>query len=130
MVKVILITINIQYVYKILPPASAFWKRSRLFIIKGSLLRGYCLIDNIDNKLSLHLGKTEAILFGSKRKLNSVQDFTVTCDDKIINNASSVKYLGVTLDNTVSGDSIYCLKYDQKGKRESYIFIHAGTQAI
>ena len=60
----------------------------------------------IDNKLSLHLGKTEVILFGSKRKLNSVKDFSVICDGKKTNKASSVKYLGVTLDNTLSGNSI------------------------
>ena len=29
----------------------------------------------IDNKLSLHLGKTECILFGSKRKLRKICDF-------------------------------------------------------
>ena len=29
----------------------------------------------VDNKLSLHLGKTESILFGSKRKLKKVKDF-------------------------------------------------------
>ena len=33
-----------------------------------------------DNKLSLHLGKTESILFGSKRKLKKVKDFSVTCN--------------------------------------------------
>ena len=29
----------------------------------------------VDNKLSLHLGKTESILFGSKRKLNKITYF-------------------------------------------------------
>ena len=29
----------------------------------------------VDNKLSLHLGKTESILFGSKRKLKKIKDF-------------------------------------------------------
>ena len=29
----------------------------------------------MDNKLSLHLGKTESILFGSKRKLKKINDF-------------------------------------------------------
>ncbi|CAG2230051.1 unnamed protein product [Mytilus edulis] len=32
----------------------------------------------IDNKLSLHLGKTETILFGSKRKLSKIRNFDVT----------------------------------------------------
>ena len=33
----------------------------------------------IDNKLSLHLGKTEAILFGSKMELKSLNSFIVRC---------------------------------------------------
>ena len=60
----------------------------------------------IDNKLSLHLGKTEGILFGTEMKLNSVQDFPINCNGMTISTFSSVKYLGVTLDNTLSGDSI------------------------
>ncbi len=32
----------------------------------------------VDNKLSLHLGKTECIIFGSKRKLKKVNDFKIT----------------------------------------------------
>ena len=31
----------------------------------------------IDNKLSLHLGKTECILFGSKRKLSKIDEFNI-----------------------------------------------------
>jgi hypothetical protein len=60
----------------------------------------------IDNKLSLHLGKTEAILFGTKRKLAGVENFSVTCNNKTINISQSVKYLGVTLDSTLSGESV------------------------
>ena len=56
----------------------------------------------IDNKLSLHLGKTEAILFGSRRKLSKVQSFEVKCGDDLIKNVNSVKYLGITIDNTLS----------------------------
>ena len=43
--------------------------------------------------------RPRAILFGTKRKLNSVQDFSVKCNGKTINNSSSVKYLGVNMDN-------------------------------
>ena len=35
----------------------------------------------IDNKLSLHLGKTEAILFGSKKRLKKVNSFNVKCGE-------------------------------------------------
>ena len=45
----------------------------------------------IDNKLSLHLGKTETILFGTKNKLKKVNDFIVKCNGEPIKPASSVK---------------------------------------
>ena len=60
----------------------------------------------IDNKLSLHLGKTEAILFGSRQKLSKVQSFKIKCGDDLINNVNSVKYLGITIDNTLSCENI------------------------
>ena len=60
----------------------------------------------IDNKLSLHLGKTEAILFGSKRKLNKNQTIQVQCAGNTLTCRSHVKYLGVNLDQSLSGDSI------------------------
>ena len=34
----------------------------------------------VDNKLSLHMGKTECDLFGSKGKLRSVDDFYIECN--------------------------------------------------
>ena len=60
----------------------------------------------LDNKLSLHLGKTEAILFGSKRKLKNVESFEIRCGEEIIKHVKSVKYLGVQIDENMSGDSI------------------------
>ena len=60
----------------------------------------------VDNKLSLHLGKTELILFGSKRKLKKIKDFFVTCNGQTINKQKSVKYLGVMLDQELSGEAI------------------------
>ena len=59
----------------------------------------------IDSKLSLHLGKTESVMFGSKRKLNKVKDFIVHCNGHAIKSQKSVKYLGVQLDNDLSGAS-------------------------
>ncbi len=38
----------------------------------------------VDNKLSLHLGKTECIIFGPKRKLKKVTNFEVKCNNHII----------------------------------------------
>jgi len=60
----------------------------------------------VDNKLSLHLGKTECILFGSKPKLRKVNNFRIECDGHVIEAAKTVKYLGIELDQTLSGESI------------------------
>ena len=60
----------------------------------------------IDNKLSLHLGKTEAILFGTRYNLNHVNSFEVICNNEVIQNVKSVKYLGLQLDEELSGESI------------------------
>merc|ERR1712240_505693 len=60
----------------------------------------------IDNKLSLHLGKTEAILFGSKRILKRVNSFEVRCGEIKVTNVKSVKYLGLQIDNDLSGKSV------------------------
>jgi hypothetical protein len=59
-----------------------------------------------DNKLSLHLGKTESILFGSQYNLNKATGFSVICNNEIIKHASSVKYLGISLDQSLSGEEI------------------------
>ena len=53
---------------------------------------------DLDNKLSLHIGKTECILFGTGRKLKRADDFQVVCDGTLVKRVSSVKYLGVQLD--------------------------------
>ena len=57
----------------------------------------------MDNKLSLHVGKTESLLFGTSRRLSKVDDYVVTCDDEPVKRVSSVKYLGVFLDENLSG---------------------------
>ena len=79
----------------------------------------------IDNKLSLHLGKTEVILFGTKRKLNSAANFSVICNGNTINTSSSVKYLGVTLDNTLSGDSIALNVIKKTSGRLKFLYRHS-----
>ena len=57
-------------------------------------------------KLSLHLGKTECILFGPKRKLKNFNDFTICYNNHVIKSTDHVKYLGVYIDNSLSGDYI------------------------
>ena len=68
-----------------------------------------CLINITKHDLVgsvIHLGKTETILFGSKKKVKRVEDFKVSCNGTAIKETNSVKYLGVTLDNTLSGESM------------------------
>ena len=60
----------------------------------------------VDNKLLLHLGKTECILFDSRRKLRKVHNFEIECNGHTIKAQSPVKYLGVNLDNFLSGETI------------------------
>ena len=64
--------------------------RSTGMVIKTGLL--------IDNRLSLHLGKTECILFGSKRRLGSDIKFEVNLNNTVVSRVTSVKYLGIHLD--------------------------------
>ena len=81
-------------------------KTKKIIAAKLSIELESCRQWMIGNKVSLHLGKTEGILFGTKRKLESVQDFAISCNSITIKTFSSVEYLGVILDNTLSGDSI------------------------
>ena len=58
----------------------------------------------VDNKLSLHLGKTESISFGSKRKLRKVKRFQVSCNGQSIDSTDHVRYLSLAVDNNLSGE--------------------------
>ena len=60
----------------------------------------------VDNKLSLHLGKTECMLFGPPRKLKKVENFKVNCYDTIIESVTYVKYLGLNIDNFCQGKTL------------------------
>ena len=60
----------------------------------------------IDNKLSLHLGKTESILFGSKRRLSVQDTLQVSCAGNIISSKTCVKYIGLDIDQSLSGECI------------------------
>ena len=60
----------------------------------------------IDNKLSLHLGKTESILFASKGRLQKHNSIQVRCGGNDIESKQDVTYLGVTLDQSLSGENI------------------------
>ena len=60
----------------------------------------------VDNKLSIHLGKTESILFGSNKKIRKQSTMKIICGDNEVTAKDNVKYLGVSLD-PVNGREIY-----------------------
>jgi hypothetical protein len=59
-----------------------------------------------DNRLSMHKGKTEALILSSKRKTQNTQNFTIAIDNHTINASKEVKYLGLKINSTLSGNEI------------------------
>lgn len=57
-----------------------------------------------DNKLFLHLGKTESILFGTQKRLSNNPALHINFGDTTIQNVDQVKYLGCTLDRNLNGN--------------------------
>ena len=57
----------------------------------------------VDNKLSLHLGKTKSILFGYRPRLKSRSVLSITCKGTVIEARNTVQYLGVVLEQCLSG---------------------------
>lgn len=58
-----------------------------------------------DNRLPLHLGKAESILFGSKRKLRQQSELEIPCKGTQIQFKESVKDLGAILEPYLSGEA-------------------------
>ena len=76
----------------------------------GSILRTNLESCNkwlIENRLSLHMGKTELILFGTKRKLSMYNEFSIVMSDgHVIKSKKSVVYLGLELNQYLDGEEI------------------------
>ena len=79
----------------------------------------------VDNKLSLHLGKTECMLFGSKRKIKSVNNFKIECMGQTIKGQESIKYLGVHIDQCVSGEVVAKNVIKKANSRLKYLYRQA-----
>ena len=75
-----------------------------------------------DNKLSLHLGKTESVLFGPRNKLKTTSNINITCNSTKIKSTSSVKYLGATLDQFLSGDAIVTSIINKANSRLKFLY--------
>ena len=57
------------------------------------------------NRLSLHLGKTESILFGKKKMLKKEQKLRVKCNGFEIESKDEIKYLGLVMDQEMRGSN-------------------------
>ena len=51
-----------------------------------------------ENRLSLHLGKTQYYLFGSKKRISKCSELHATCNGSVIGSEFVVTYLGAILD--------------------------------
>ena len=79
----------------------------------------------VDNKLSLHLGKTECMLFGPKRKLSKVENFSIICNEHVIKATHQVKYLGLFIDDKLSGESIVSSIVQKVNNRLKFLYRQA-----
>ena len=82
-----------------------------------SLLKELHLVSEwlVDNKLSLQIGKTEYILFGSRSRLKSQSNLRIWCNGTHIESNEIVKYLGAVLEQCLSGESMVKI-YNSEGK--------------
>jgi hypothetical protein len=58
-----------------------------------------------NNNLAMHMGKTEATILCSKRKRGLLRNIVINCEGHPIRPSDEVKYLGLQIDNTLSGES-------------------------
>ncbi len=79
----------------------------------------------ISNKLSLHVGKTECILFGTKARLGRINTFQISYKDQVIKAQDSIKYLGVTLDQYLSGDVMVTSVINKVNGKLKFLYRHA-----
>ena len=80
----------------------------------------------VDNRLSLHLGKTECILIGSRRRLRDAGDFKVTCDGSDVKRVDQVRYLGVMLDQYLDGQEQALSVVKKVASRLGFLYRSAG----
>ena len=82
----------------------------------------------INNKLSLHVGKTELILFESRKQLKHATNFHVSYNGYDIQPVSSLKYLGVLSNWSTSVGSCYGWVYHKESYWQAEIFVQAFSQ--
>ena len=60
----------------------------------------------LNNKLSLHIGKTEYIVLGLKRKLHTCSFIQVICAGTTLTCQTHVRYPGIELDQSLTGERV------------------------
>ena len=89
----------------------------QLKALKARLLRRW-----VDNRLPLHAGKTECILIGTRHRLRDVDDFRVSCGGVDVRRVDKVRYLGVTLDQHLSGQVQAMSVVKKVGSRLGFLY--------
>jgi len=74
-----------------------------------------------DNRLSLHLGQAQSILFGTRLKLRISPNFEVKCGQSVITAQTKVYYLGCVIDNILSGDDMAMKAHNKITNRTKFL---------
>ena len=74
-----------------------------------------------DNRLEIHLDKTESILFGSKKKLKQNSKLKISSSGIQINEKNSVRYLCSDIDQALTGESMVESIIKKKANRINYL---------
>ena len=72
----------------------------------------------------MHKGKTEALIISSKRKRHNAHNFTITFEDQTIRPSPVVKYLGLQINNNLSGDEIAQSIISKANGRLKFLYRH------
>ena len=70
------------------------------------------------------MGKTEAIVFSSKRKKHLISNFEINCQNHKIVASPEVKYLGLKLDQTLSGETTVNSIVKKCSSRLNFMYRH------
>ena len=79
----------------------------------------------VNNRLSMHKGKTEALILSSNRKRHLTRDFYIKLDEHIIKPSKTVKYLGLTINSTLSGEEIVTSIVNKSVARLKFLYRHS-----
>ena len=77
-----------------------------------------------NNGLSMHMGKTEAIVLSSKRKKHLTKHFVIQCNGHDIHPSDEVKYLGLKINQTLSGENIVNSILSKSAARLKFLYRH------